>query len=118
MIAVRDVHTSAEWYCGVLGCQRDRVSGEFDRLRDGDRVLLLLHDRQGEEHSTWKPTAPDAPGDGFVLWLVTKDFDATYRRAIEVGARILAEPHENAEDNLREFSLRDLDGYAVAIIEE
>jgi hypothetical protein len=53
-----------------------------------------------------------------VLWLVTKDFDATYRRAIEVGARILAEPHENAEDNLREFSLRDLDGYAVAIIEE
>jgi predicted enzyme related to lactoylglutathione lyase len=48
----------------------------------------------------------------------SKRLTEVYARARALGAQILVEPHENAEDGVREFTLRDPDGYAVAIIEE
>ena len=56
-------------------------------------------------------------GNGFVLWFVVEEFDDVYARARALDAEILIPPHENPEDNLREFTLRDPDGYAIAIIE-
>ena len=38
-------------------------------------------------------------------------------RARALGAEILVEPHFNPEDAAREFTLRDPDGYALAISE-
>jgi catechol 2,3-dioxygenase-like lactoylglutathione lyase family enzyme len=43
MIAVRDVRASAAWYKKVLGCESDHGRRDFDRLVDGERVLLMLH---------------------------------------------------------------------------
>ena len=83
----------------------------------GERVLLLLHAWDADEHGAWTRHSGVGPGNGFVLWLVVEGFDQVYAQARALGARILVEPHENAEDGLREFTLRDPDGYAVAIIE-
>ena len=52
-----------------------------------------------------------------LLWILTEDFDAVYGRAGSIGAEKLMERHRNAEDDSREFSLRDLDGYAIGISE-
>jgi len=56
-------------------------------------------------------------GDGFLLWILVEDLDAVHGRARALGAEILVEPHFNPEDAAREFTLRDPDGYALAISE-
>jgi hypothetical protein len=117
MIAVRNVSASAEWYCRLLACQSDPVADDFVRLRHEDRVLLLVHGREAEEHGAWEPIARGRVGDGFLLWILTEDFDGVYDRARSLRAEILVEPHRNADDEGREFTLRDPDGYAIAISE-
>src|SRR5262245_49223676 len=118
MIAVQDVGTTVRWYSQLLNCHTDHVSDDFARLRSGDRILLLVHDWAADEHGAWEKDRGIRPGNGFVLWFIVGDFAAVYRRATALGAEILLEPHENAEDHVREFTLRDADGYAVSIIEE
>jgi hypothetical protein len=54
MIAVRSVQGSVEWYRRLLNCGTDNVSEEFARLRSAERILLLLHDWDAEEHSAWE----------------------------------------------------------------
>jgi catechol 2,3-dioxygenase-like lactoylglutathione lyase family enzyme len=117
MIAVRDVRASVDWYCRLLACRCDRVSEEFDRIRDEDRILLLVHSRAAQEHAAWPAVAEGRVGDGFLLWILVEDFDGVYRRARESTVEILLEPHVNPEDRAREFTLRDPDGYCVAIAE-
>jgi catechol 2,3-dioxygenase-like lactoylglutathione lyase family enzyme len=117
MIAVRSVRASADWYCRLLACQRDSVADDFERLRHEDRVLLLVHAREAPEHGAWEPIARGQVGDGFLLWILTADFDGVYERARSMGAAILVEPHRNADDEGREFTLRDPDGYAIAVSE-
>jgi hypothetical protein len=117
MIAVRDVRATVGWYRRLLACQAEPVSEDFGRVRAGDRVLLLVHDRNGQEHGAWEPVAPERPADGFLLWILTEDLDAIHERARGMGAEILVAPHVNAEDGAREFTLRDLDGCALAISE-
>jgi catechol 2,3-dioxygenase-like lactoylglutathione lyase family enzyme len=117
MIAVDDVRASADWYCRLLGCGSDRVSDEFDRLRDGDRILLLVHARSAGEHGAWSAVAPERPGDGFLLWFLVDDFDAVHRNASSLQAEILVAAHRNEADDARELVLRDPDGYALAITE-
>jgi catechol 2,3-dioxygenase-like lactoylglutathione lyase family enzyme len=115
MIAVRDVRATAEWYRRLLACQGDDVADDFARIRDGDRVLLLVHARDAQEHGAWDPVVRGRVGDGFLLWILTEDFDAVYDRAVALVAEILREPHRNGEDDTREFTLRDPDGYSIAI---
>jgi catechol 2,3-dioxygenase-like lactoylglutathione lyase family enzyme len=117
MIAVRNVRASGQWYSQLLACRADDVADDFGRVASGERVLLLLHAWDAEEHGAWTGNAGAVVGNGFVLWLVVEEFDQVYARARALAAEILVEPHENAEDGVREFTLRDPDGYAVAIIE-
>ena len=117
MIAVRNVPASVAWYRRLLSCDGDDISDEFARLRSGERILLLVHDRAADEHGAWEREPGAHVGTGFVLWLIVEDFDGIYERARRVHAQILVEPHENPEDHVREFTVRDPDGYAVSIIE-
>jgi hypothetical protein len=117
MIAVRNVRATADWYCRLLACQSDPVDDDFVRLRHGDRVLLLVHSREAQELGAWEPIAEGRVGDGFLLWILTQGFDGVYERARSMGAEILVEPHQNADVDSRELTLRDPDGYAIAISE-
>jgi predicted enzyme related to lactoylglutathione lyase len=117
MIAVRNVRASGRWYSQLLGCQADDVADDFGRVVAGERVLLLLHSWDAEEHGAWTRTSGVRAGNGFVLWLVVEEFDQVHARVRDLGGEILVEPRENAEDGVREFTMRDPDGYAVAIIE-
>ncbi len=66
MIAVRDVGATADWYCRLLQCYHDGVDDDFERLRDGARVLLLVHSPEAQEHGAWDRVAP-ARVVGFLL---------------------------------------------------
>ena|SRR6187399_925932 len=114
MLAVRDVPTSVEWYRTLLGCSNDHGRQDFDRLVDDGRILLMLHQLQAEEHGLTQPVA-GAVGSGFLLWIYVSDLEAVYQRARRLNAPVVVEPHENPETGWREFTLRDPDGYSVAI---
>ena len=50
-----------------------------------------------------------------MLWFQVDDFDAAVERARRLEAEIIEEPHFNPAPQHREISLRDPDGYVVAI---
>lgn len=115
MIAVRDVQKSAEWYCRLLDGESDHGLEEFDRIvRDG-RVLLMLHRWGAEEHGAMLDPEDGVVGNGFLLWMIVDKLNDICNRAIEMGVEIVAEPKVNPVAGWREFTMRDPDGYHVAI---
>jgi catechol 2,3-dioxygenase-like lactoylglutathione lyase family enzyme len=116
MIAVRDVPASAAWYRKLLGCQNDHGGREFDRLVEGDRVLLMLHQLEAKEHGLPEPV-PGAVGSGILIWIYVDDLSAVVQRAKVLNAPIVVEPHANPQTGWREFTVRDPDGYHVALAE-
>ena len=116
MILVRDVQASAAWYRRLFDCDSDHRLQEFDRIVADGRVLVMLHRGDAQEHGAERKS--NVVGNGFVLWVYVDDLDAVYLRAKELAAAIVVEPHANAQAQWREFTLRDPDGYTVAIAEQ
>lgn len=54
-------------------------------------------------------------GHGVLVWFELDDLDAGIRRARDLGAEVVEEPHENPAPRHREMWLRDPDGYLVVI---
>jgi hypothetical protein len=56
-----------------------------------------------------------SPGNGLLLFFRVDDFEMALKRARALVARFEEEPYVNPNTQTREFSLRDPDGYYVAI---
>jgi catechol 2,3-dioxygenase-like lactoylglutathione lyase family enzyme len=118
MIAVRDVKASAAWYRKLLGCTSDHGRPDFDRLVAADgNVLLMLHQLEGPEHGLPRPVR-GAVGSGVLLWFHVDDLDAVLQRARRLKAPVVVEPHDNPQAGWRELTIRDPDGYHLAIAGE
>jgi predicted enzyme related to lactoylglutathione lyase len=104
------------WYRALLGCRNDHGRPDFDRLTDGDRVLLMLHRREAAEHGLPRPT-PGHAGEGVLIWIHVDDIAAIHRRAQTVGATIVVPPHQNPQAGWTEMTVRDPDGYRIAIVQ-
>lgn len=116
MIAVRDVRKSVAWYKKLLRCTNDHDRPDFDRLIADRRVLLMLHRTEAKEHGLAKP-ARGAVGSGFLLSIYVDDLAAVLARAKRMKARIVVTPHDNPLSGWREFTLRDPDGYHIALVQ-
>ena len=114
MLFVRDVRASADWYKDLLGATTDHHREDFDRLVDGDQVLLMLHHWHHAEHGM--PMPPDGAefGLGVMVWINVPDVDRVYAKAKAKGAEIVSYLHRNPLAGWQEFTLRDPDGYRVA----
>ena len=104
----------------MLGCESAHGGSEYERLVDGDRLILQLHDWEVEHHHG--PIGhPDMPrGNGMLLWFEVDDFDAALERAHEPGAEIVTARHRNPPEgdggpNHWEVWLRDPAGYTVVL---
>ena len=118
MIAARDVATSARWYARLLDAKNDHGGDEFDRIVADGRVLLMLHHWGATEHGGALQVRPEGPpADGVLLWMYTDRFDALVERARAMGADVRAEPHANPHTGDREITIRDPDGYWIAVAE-
>lgn len=125
IIAVADVPGSSAWYTTLLGAQQNHPDAAvFNQIFDKDgTILLCLHH--------WGPSGPQGdhewpsltdPGDGRVgngllLWFVVDDFDAAWSRAQSLEATLLESPNTNNGTGMRAFTVRDPDGYYVAVNE-
>lgn len=115
LIAVSDVPAASRWYCELLGCSSSHGGDEYERLVDGERLILQLHrwDAHGHPHLGSPDERPI--GNGALIWFQHDDFDAVARRAVAMSATVLLAPHENPSAGHREIWLQDLDGYKVVI---
>ena len=117
IIGVRDVRRSFKWYQSLLG-QPDTAPGHdyFGQILDTDgTVLLCLHQWGAHDHPPLMSPAERTPGNGLLLFFRVDDFDMALKRARALVPRFEEEPHVNPNTQTREFSLRDPDGYYVAI---
>jgi catechol 2,3-dioxygenase-like lactoylglutathione lyase family enzyme len=119
IIGVRDVAASFKWYQSLFGQPETRPSHDhFAQVVDDDQtVLVCLH--QWGEHQHPSLMSPDVapPGNGLLLFFRVDDYDAALERSRALVPKFDEEPHVNANTQTREFSLRDPDGYHVAISE-
>ena len=114
MLFVRDVPASADWYKDLMGATTDHHREDFDRVVDGDEVLLMLHRWNDGEHGMPVPADGAEAGLGFIVWINVPDVDRVYARAKAKGAEIVSDLHSNPLAGWREFTLRDPDGYRIA----
>jgi hypothetical protein len=121
LIAVRDVRLSSRWYSQLLGAERTSElmrsdhDDLYDRLLSGGSLILQLHAWDEENHPNLINADAAPPGHGVLLWFEVDDFDAAVRRARDLKAKVLREPHVNAAPRHREIWIEDCDGYVVVL---
>ena len=50
LVAVRDVEASSRWYQHLLGLRSDHGGSTYERLVDGDTLVLQLHRFESDHH--------------------------------------------------------------------
>lgn len=82
-----------------------------------DKIILQIHawHAEGMEHPFLGNPEIKPNGNGVVIWFQVDDFEDAVKRAREMNAEILEEPHHNPNAHHMEMWLRDLDGYVVVI---
>ena len=117
IIGVNDVHASFRWYQSLFGQPETAPAHDhFGQLLDSDgTVLLCLHQWGAHEHPSLMSPDRATPGNGLLLFFRVDDFDLAVQRARGLVARFDEQPHMNPNTRTKEFAVRDLDGYYVAI---
>lgn len=119
LLNVRNVSRSMEFYCETLGfrCQ-DNWSHEgrirWAQLSNGAVEMMLNEAGDADEHTEIHESRP-ARGNfsDFVLYLRVDDADLLYNHFTEGG--FTTSEIFDAEYGLREFHMRDFDGYELSI---
>lgn len=117
LIAVNDIEASSKWYQHLLGCVSGHGGNAYERLIADEKLILQLHawEIEGDEHPFMGNKHIKPNGNGVVLWFQVDDFEATLKRANQLNAEILEEPHINPNAQHMECWLRDPDGYVVVL---
>ena len=121
LLVVNDVEVSSRWYQRLLGCRSDHGGREYERLVDGDRLVMQLHAfAVAHDHGPIGDRDDKPYGNGVLLWFEVDDFDAAAVRAAELNADVVLPRHRNPPDgkggpNHWELWLRDPDGYTVVL---
>jgi catechol 2,3-dioxygenase-like lactoylglutathione lyase family enzyme len=121
LIVVTDVEASSRWYQRLLGCRSAHGGPEYERLVDGDRLILQLHAFHVGHHHGPIGDVHDRPyGNGVLLWFEIDDFDSAMARVAELQPPIVLPRHRNPPSggggpNHWECWIRDPDGYTVVL---
>lgn len=113
---------SSRWYQQLLGLRSDHGGPNYERLVDGDQLVMQLHSFE-VEHEHGRIGEPDVRpyGNGVLLWFQVDDFDAAVARGTGMGVDVVLPPHRNPPEGEpggpahREFWVRDPDGYTVVL---
>ncbi len=124
VIYVKNVPRSAEWYTRMLGMKvedamPDKKKPRFVRLTNGN-VALMIGDGSDPVSGRKTPkTTAEAIGARKAqkvvsfYYRVDKDLDDLYRSTKRKGAKVISPPADMPY-GMREFHLRDPDGYDIA----
>lgn len=115
LITVSSIAESARFYCAALGARRGHMGESYAQILVGDRMILQLHDSDGDDNHEPLIDPNMAVGNGVVLWFETDDVDALLQRIEDHDLPLDREPFENTYAKQMECWLRDPDGYRVVI---
>ncbi len=121
IIGVADVPKSSAWYSRLLDAQNNHPGGTvFDQILDKDGTILLCLHLWDQHKDRWPSLSNPEEGNvgkGLLLWFVVNDFDAAWERAQTLGAAIEESPNTDNGTLMRAFTIRDPNGYYVAVNE-
>ena len=120
-LAVDDVKRSSAWYQRLLGCSSPMSPTSdhrelFDMLQDADADPVLILSRW--DHNPLAPLRGKEQGPvglGVALFFRVLDFEDSWKRALMLGARVIAEPHPSRGFEVPEYTVVDPDGYFVTV---
>lgn len=126
-INVKNVSRAAEWYRRMLGLKVAMTMPEnskkpsFVRLVNDAGAAIMIGDgsdpmaqRKPSKATSEAIASRKAPKVVSFYFRVDKDIDALYRSAKRKGAKVLSPPTDMPY-GMREFHLRDPDGYDVGV---
>ena len=115
LICVRDVEANSRWYQQLLGLTSGHGGSEYERLNDGDRLVLQLHQWEVEhQHGPLGDPTLRPYGNGVILWFELGDLDAAVSRALSMSVNVLR-PCQLSENGNYEFWIQDMEGYTVVL---
>jgi len=96
-------------YYAKLGFIYNQFTGFLER----DQMKFAIHQIPEDQN---KRIVPNKSIDGWSwdIYVWVDDADALYREFVDSGAIIEYPPQDPAEYEMREFAIRDLDGYIIA----
>jgi catechol 2,3-dioxygenase-like lactoylglutathione lyase family enzyme len=122
LITCHDVEASSRWYQRLLGCTSGHGGPDYERLMDGDRLVMQLHHWDvAHDHGNHGDPGHRPYGNGVLLWFEIDDFDAAVDRAHALDAEVVLPVHRNPPEGEpggpahRELWLRDPEGYSVVL---
>jgi len=117
ILAVNDVEKSAQWYQSVFDWKSIHGGKTFDVLTDQEgEVMLCLH--KWGEHDHPSMISPGlSVGNGLILYFRTSKIDEIRKNITELAYAVDAEIDLNPNSGMKEFSLKDVDGYSLIISE-
>jgi len=117
IIGVSDVEASSAWYQAIFDCKSIHGGPDFDVLAtDNGDVMLCIHKWGEHDHPTlFDPTIP--VGNGLLLYFRTDKIEEIWAKVQSLDLVILKDLAVNDNSHVKEFSLRDLDGYYLTIAE-
>lgn len=115
MLYAHDVEATAQWYQDFLGVRSALGGPAFDMLMDGDTLLLELHELEADHDHGAITTGP--LGHGVLVFVYVDDADAAYARAKELDIEIASAMQYNPMARMKEFTVRDPNGYAIGVCE-
>jgi catechol 2,3-dioxygenase-like lactoylglutathione lyase family enzyme len=96
LICATDVQASSRWYQQLLGVRSDHGGPNYERLVDGDQLVMQLHNFDVEHDHGRIGQPDDRPyGNGVLLWFEVDDFDAVVNRGTQMGVHVVMAPHRN-----------------------
>lgn len=117
LIVVTDVQRSSHWYQTVLGFHSGHGGCDYERLLDGEDMLLQLHRWHAHDHQHFGQAELPC-GNGVLLWFQCERIEDAFTRAQDAGAEVLEALQVNENAGHREFWLKDPDGYVVVVAGE
>jgi len=116
IIGVTDVVASSAWYRALFDCESIHGGPNFDVLATDEGVMLCIHKWGEHDHPTlFDPSIP--VGNGLLLYFRTDKIEDMWAKVQALDLVILKALAVNENTQVREFSLRDLDGYYLTISE-
>ena len=115
LICVSDVEWSSRWYQELIGLTSGHGGPEYERLMDGDRLILQLHQWEVDHHHGPLGDPSRKPyGNGVILWFELDDFDAAVARSVTMNVHVMRSKQLSENGNW-EYWIRDAEGYTVVL---
>ena len=114
LLFVNDLLASVDHYHDVLGFSRPQMWGDPSgfAIPERDGFSVMLSQIEGDE------IAPNGRFDQWDAYFWCHDLEALFREFESNGANIVHAPVERPLYGMREFAVKDIDGYMLAFAED